>query len=83
MSLVYHFHKDPKAFTGGGVRLFDGDIEDSDYGRAAFRDVEISDNAALIFPGDVVRAGLPVYCASGAFTDSLFVLQGSLGASLG
>ena len=82
-SLVYHFHQDPKAFKGGGVRLFDGTIKNDVYGRATFRDVEIKDNTALIFPGDVVRAGLPVYCASGAFTDSLFVLQGSLVASRG
>jgi hypothetical protein len=82
VSLVYHFHKDPKAFTGGGVRLFD-DAASSVSGRAAFRDVDISDNAAIIFPGDVVRAGLPVYFSSGAFTDSLFVLQGSLEPSLG
>jgi len=82
-SLVYHFHQDPKAFKGGGVRLFDGTIKNDVYGRATFRDVEIKDNTALIFPGDVVSAGLPVYCASGAFTDSLFVLQGSLVASRG
>ena len=81
--LVYHFHQHPKAFTGGGVRLFDGAFKNDVYGRAAFRDVEIEDNAALIFPGDVVRAGLPVYCTSDAFTDSLFVLQGSLVASRG
>jgi SM-20-related protein len=80
LSLVYHFHKHPRAFTGGGVRLFDSKGGAND--RATFRDVEISNNAALIFPGDLVRAGLPVY-SDGNFTDSLFVLQGSLGGSLG
>jgi hypothetical protein len=83
VSLVYHFHKDPKGFTGGGVRLFDCAIKDGGSARAAFRDLEISDNCALVFPGEVGRAGLPVYCTSGAVTDSLFVLQGSLGVSRG
>lgn len=40
----------------------------------SFRDVEIADNALLIFPGQVVNAGLPVRCEAHAFADRLFAL---------
>jgi hypothetical protein len=75
--LVYHFHKQPKAFKGGGVRLFDVPVE-KNANRAAnsFRDFEIEDNGVLIFPRAVISAGLPVYCATRAFADGLFVLRG-------
>jgi hypothetical protein len=79
LHMVYNFHKQPKGFTGGGVRLFDGRIENGmRRATASFRDVEISDNNLLIFSGDVVGAGLPVHCPTRAFADGLFVICGSL-----
>jgi SM-20-related protein len=76
---VYHMHKQPKGFTGGGMRLFDGRVEHG-VRRAldTFRDIEIDDNALLMFPGHVVNAGLPVRCASRAFADGLFAVCGVL-----
>ena len=51
LHMMYHFHKQPKGFTGGGVRLFDGRIENGmKRPTASFRDVEIGDNNLLIFP---------------------------------
>ena len=75
--MVYHCFKQPKGFSGGGVRLFDSKLQDS-LRRAAkpFRDIEIDDNSALFFPGGVVSAGLPVRCQSNASNDRLFVLLG-------
>jgi hypothetical protein len=46
--------------------------------KASFRDVEISNNAMLIFPEKIRGAGLPVRCPSRAFADGLFVVGGSL-----
>jgi hypothetical protein len=79
LHFVYHFHKAPRAFSGGGMRLFDGRIENGVQRAAdAFRDVVIDDNCLLIFPGHVVSAGLPVLCASHAYADGLFVVCGAL-----
>lgn len=75
--LVYQFHKQPKKFTGGGMRLFDSQ-SDSAAGQARFRDVEIGDNDLLFFPAHVVSAGLPVHCPEGGLEDRLFVLCGAL-----
>ena len=75
LSLVYHFHNQPKVFTGGGIRLFDRQME-SGMCRATdtFRDLEIKDNALVIFPSGIVSAGLPVRCPTLAFADGLFVI---------
>jgi hypothetical protein len=79
LCFVYHIHKQPKKFAGGGVRLFDGRVDEG--ARRAitgFRDLEVDDNALLTFPGHVVSAGLPVRCATRAFADGLFVICGAL-----
>jgi hypothetical protein len=79
LHFVYHFHKAPRAFTGGGMRLFDSRIENGLQRAAdAFRDVIIDDNSLLIFPSHVVSAGLPVRSTSRTYADGLFVVCGAL-----
>ena len=77
-SLIYQFHKRPKAFTGGGIRLFDSRTDSDAHESSTFRDLEIKDNSVLIMPEKVVSAGLPVHCPTRAFADGLFVLRGSI-----
>jgi hypothetical protein len=75
--VMYHFYKQPKGFTGGGIRLFDGRTENGMRpAMASFRDVEIGNNDMLIFPEKVVGAGLPVRCPTRAFAEGLFVVRG-------
>ena len=75
--IVYHCYKQPKAFTGGGIRLFDRRNEKDAKGSAAlFRDIEIEDNGAVMFANNAVSAGLPVRCGSTTLDDGLFVLLG-------
>jgi SM-20-related protein len=77
--MVYHFYKQPKGFTGGGIRLFDGRAENGmRSAMASFRDLEIGNNDMLIFPEKVLGAGLPVRCPTRAFADGLFVVHGIL-----
>jgi hypothetical protein len=79
LCFAYHFHRQPKNFTGGGIRLFDGVFElEARRATSSFRDVDIADNTLLIFPGQVVNAGLPVRCEAHAFADQLFVVCGAL-----
>ena len=84
LCLLYHFHAQPKSFSGGGIRLFDCRLED--HGKRAgdgFRDIEIDDNNLLIFSNNVFSAGLPVFSEKRTFSDRLFALSASicLGAS--
>jgi hypothetical protein len=79
LCLIYQFHAQPKSFTGGGIRLFDRRFEA--HGKRAgdgFRDIEIDDNSLLIFPNNVVSAGLPVFSEKRSFVDRLFALSGSI-----
>jgi hypothetical protein len=72
---VYHCYKQPRGFAGGGVRLFDCTIENGvRHGAAGFRDVDIDDNSALIFPSDAVCAGLPVRSEVSGLNERLYVL---------
>jgi len=74
---VYQFFNQPKSFTGGGVRLFDCTTDNGEIRAGAeFRDLEIDDNALLVYPGYVVSPGLPVFCSTDSFSDRLFVLRG-------
>lgn len=78
-TLIYHFHKPEKAFTGGGMRLFDQAIEPgAQRATATFRDIELGDNGLLAVPADTLGVGLPVFCTSTAFGDKLFVLRGAV-----
>jgi len=75
---IYHFHRQPKGFTGGGIRLFDRRLEDGAIrATGCFRDVEIGDNCLLMVREPVVGAGLPVHCPTRAFADGLFAVCGT------
>lgn len=69
ISAVYYFHREPKAFTGGALRLhhFDGRVADGD-----FVDVEPVHNMLVAFPSWVVHEVLPVSCPSRQFRDARF-----------
>jgi Rps23 Pro-64 3,4-dihydroxylase Tpa1-like proline 4-hydroxylase len=69
LSVVYYFHAEPKAFSGGALRLYS-------FGRTehecAFADVQPEQNMLVAFPSWVPHEVLPVSCPSGRFSDSRF-----------
>ena len=74
--MIYHCFTRPKGFSGvEALRLFDREPGSLDPSRKAFRDIEIDDNSALFFAGDVASAGLPIRCQS-TENPRLFVLMG-------
>lgn len=77
VTYVYYFHRRPKAFSGGELRLYDCRIEAGEW-RASegFRDVEPSDNSMVIFPSWVIHEILPVRCPTRAFGDGRFTVNG-------
>jgi Rps23 Pro-64 3,4-dihydroxylase Tpa1-like proline 4-hydroxylase len=70
LSGVYYFHREPKAFGGGELRLHRfgatlGAAED-------FIEIEPDQNSLVVFPSWAPHEVRPVTCPSGAFGDSRF-----------
>jgi SM-20-related protein len=66
LSAVYYFHAEPKAFSGGALRLYS--LEDG----GNFADVQPEQNMLLVFPSWALHEVLPVNCPSRRFSDSRF-----------
>lgn len=69
LSTVYYFHHQPKAFTGGALRLFG--LQDP----SLFIDVEPEHDLLVAFPAFLPHAVMPVACPSGRFLDWRFAIN--------
>ncbi|MEM1426093.1 MAG: 2OG-Fe(II) oxygenase [Cyanobacteria bacterium P01_H01_bin.130] len=79
LTYVYYFHREPKTYSGGALRIYETDI----HGPATepselFEDVIPENNSIVLFDSRVKHEVLPVACASHAFEDSRFTLNGWL-----
>jgi len=71
LSGVYYFHAEPRAFTGGALRLHAiGGIRGE-----AFVDIEPVRNSLLVFPSWAPHEVMPVSCPSMRFIDSRFAIN--------
>lgn len=70
LSGVYYFHAEPKAFSGGALRLYAIGGEN-----APFVDVEPERNSLLVFPSWAPHEVMPVSCPSKRFADSRFAIN--------
>lgn len=70
LSGVYYFHAEPKAFSGGALRLYA--IGGAD---APFVDIEPERNSLLVFPAWAPHEVMPISCPSGRFADSRFAVN--------
>ena len=70
LSGVYYFHAEPKAFSGGALRLYaiGGD-------NARFADIEPARNSLLVFPSWAPHEVMPISCPSKRFIDSRFAIN--------
>lgn len=77
LTYVYYFYREPKAFSGGELRLYDVQIEGGYYQAAdTFHDIDPENNSIIFFPSHYMHEVLPVSCPSQAFADSRFTLNG-------
>jgi Rps23 Pro-64 3,4-dihydroxylase Tpa1-like proline 4-hydroxylase len=77
--MVYYFHRKPKAFFGGQLRLYPlikaeaGAYVDAEAG--AYVDIEPQSDSVVFFPSWFPHEVLPVHCESGAFADGRFSIN--------
>jgi len=74
---VYYFYREPKAFSGGELQIYDSKIENNFYvASATFRTVEPRNNSIVFFLSRYMHEVLRVSCPSKAFADSRFTING-------
>lgn len=68
ISFVYYFHSEPKAFTGGQLKLYDSQAE--------AQTVTPRQNTVVLFQSFIDHEVLPVRCPSRKFVNSRFTVNG-------
>ncbi len=77
LTYVYYFYREPKAFTGGNLIIYDSQIQGKHYVKAeTFKTIEPTNNSIVFFLSRYMHEVLPVTCPSQAFSDSRFTING-------
>ncbi len=77
ITFVYYFYREPKAFKGGALRLYDAQLDR--YGNVSagsHQTVHPMQNQIVFFPSDCLHEVLPVGCPSRDYADSRFTVNG-------
>jgi excisionase family DNA binding protein len=77
ISYVYYFHSEPKAFTGGQLKLYnsqDGEVKPSK--KRTAQTIAPRQNTLVLFPSGYDHEVLPVRCPSRKFKNSRFTVNG-------
>jgi len=78
LTYVYYFHREPKAFTGGELLLYDTQWQ-GQYAYSKLENVQTIEplnNRIIFFYSGLMHEVLPVYCSSQQFADSRFTVNG-------
>jgi Rps23 Pro-64 3,4-dihydroxylase Tpa1-like proline 4-hydroxylase len=79
LTFVYFFHREPLGFEGGELRIHDARLEHDEYvSQGTYQAIIPQQNQVVFFPCELLHEITPVKCASGAFADSRFTLNGWL-----
>lgn len=77
LTYVYYFNREPKAFSGGELVIYDSKIQGKYYVKAeTFKTIEPSNNIIVFFQSRYMHEVLPVKCDSKDFADSRFTING-------
>jgi len=80
LTFVYYFHRQPKAFSGGELRVYDHKVHNGyHYAADTYRTVEPTDNSIVFFASEEMHEVCMVHCESRAFLDSRFTINGWIG----
>ncbi len=77
LTYVYYFNREPKAYSGGELVIYDSKVENNFYVKAdSFKTIEPRNNSIVFFLSRYMHEVLPVSCPSKAFADSRFTING-------
>lgn len=77
LTFVYFFHREPKQFTGGELRIHDSRWQGERYvSQGSYQTIMPEENQIVFFPCTLLHEITPVDCPSRAFADSRFTLNG-------
>jgi len=80
LTFVYYFHRQPKAFSGGELRVYDHKVHNGyHYAADTYRTIEPTDNSIVFFASEEMHEVLNVSCPSQQFLDSRFTINGWVG----
>jgi Rps23 Pro-64 3,4-dihydroxylase Tpa1-like proline 4-hydroxylase len=79
LTFVYFFHREPRQFEGGELRIHDARLQDDAYGsEGSYQAIVPQQNQIVFFPCELLHEITPVNCSSRLFADSRFTLNGWL-----
>jgi SM-20-related protein len=79
LTFVYFFHREPRQFEGGELRIHDARFEGAEYvSEGTYQTITPQQNQIVFFPCELMHEITPIRCASGLFADSRFTLNGWL-----
>ncbi len=77
LTFVYFFHREPKKFRGGELRIYDSLWKNGRYlPLPNYRAIVPQQNQVILFPSSLTHEITPVDCPSKAFADSRFTVNG-------
>ncbi|MCT7949023.1 2OG-Fe(II) oxygenase [Ancylothrix sp. C2] len=77
LTYVYYFYRQPKAFSGGELVIYDSKIQNNYYVKAdSYKTVDPRNNSVVFFLSRYMHEVLPVRCPSQEFLDSRFTING-------
>jgi Rps23 Pro-64 3,4-dihydroxylase Tpa1-like proline 4-hydroxylase len=77
LTYVYYFYQQPKAFSGGELRIYDSRIRNQVYEQAdSFHTVTPDNNSIVFFPSHYMHEVMPIQCPSQHFAHSRFTING-------
>jgi len=79
LTFVYFFHREPKQFEGGELRIHDAALDGDEYvSSGSYQAVIPQQNQIVFFPCELMHEVTAVRCTSAQFADSRFTLNGWL-----
>ena len=79
LTFVYFFHREPKAFRGGELRVYDARMENGDYvSLPTGKTIVPGQNQIVFFPSSLLHEIASIDCPNGSFADSRFTVNGWL-----
>ncbi len=79
LTFVYFFHREPRQFEGGELRIHDARLEAGVYvSEGSYQTIVPQQNQIVFFPCELMHEITPVKCLSRLFADSRFTLNGWL-----